>query len=77
DMLSALGPLAPPARTALGLARTVFARAESDLNTLRDALLAPARRHGEAQSARLEALENRINELPQGRGRSRSREASQ
>lgn len=60
DVLSVLGPLGGPARTALDLAGGIFTRATQDLETLRAAVIAPAMRRAEAQAAELRNLEKKM-----------------
>ena len=51
DVLSVLGPLAGPARLAAEIGAGVVSRAARDLETLRDAVIAPALRRGDAGDA--------------------------
>ena len=70
DVLSVFGPLETPARLALNGLGAVFSRAARDMETLRDALIAPAVRQTEAQAAGLRDLERKIDNAGQGRKRS-------
>lgn len=70
DLLAPLGPLAGPARVAVDGAGSLFNRAARDLETLRDAILAPALRRAEAQAADLRELEKKVGAAkPQRRAR--------
>ena len=60
DVLSVLGPLSVPAGLALAAARTLFERAATDLETLRDAVIAPALRRSDSQEAAIRGLEERM-----------------
>jgi O2-independent ubiquinone biosynthesis accessory factor UbiT len=60
DLLAPLGPLSGPARVAVDTAGSLFSRAARDLETLRDAILAPALRRTEAQAANLRDLEDKV-----------------
>ena len=60
DLLSALGPLAGPARLAVDGATALLARAAADLETLRDAVIAPAMRRADAQATALGDLKKRL-----------------
>lgn len=57
DFAATLGPLARPLRHAIGLGGRVFGRLSHDMNMVRSALLGPALRGAEAQSARLGEVE--------------------
>lgn len=59
DLLSALGPLAGPARLAVNGLGALVARAAGDLETLRDAVIAPAMRRADTQAAELRDIEKR------------------
>ena len=63
DVLSRLGPLAGPARRAVGVAGILFNRAAEDLEALRGAVIAPAMRRAEAQSAEMRNLNEKISAL--------------
>jgi predicted lipid carrier protein YhbT len=63
DLLSLFGPLNGPARRALGVAEALFARAERDLETLREAFVAPVEGRCDAQTARLRDLEDNLADL--------------
>lgn len=80
DLLSALGPLAGPARLALNGMTGLAARAASDLETLREAVIAPAMRRSETQAAELHDIERRLESQTAaagaGTGRTRRRTAS-
>jgi len=71
DLASILGPLAGPARLAINGAAALAARATRDLETLRDALIAPAMRSADAQAAELRELERRMAGAGAARGRTR------
>jgi O2-independent ubiquinone biosynthesis accessory factor UbiT len=57
DFAATLGPLARPLRHAIGLGGRVFGRLSHDMNMVRSALLGPALRGAEAQSARIGEVE--------------------
>ena len=66
DVLSVFGPFAAPARLAINGVGAVVTRAARDMETLRDALIAPAVRHADAQAAELAELERKIDLANQG-----------
>jgi predicted lipid carrier protein YhbT len=76
DLLSLLGPLARPARTVLEAATGLVARAASDLETLRAAVIAPALRANDGQAGELRRLSERVAALERRRAPAR-RVASQ
>ncbi len=53
DILSLFGPFAGPVRAAVNTANRIASRAARDLETLRDAVLAPSMRRHDAQEAKL------------------------
>ena len=63
DLLSPLGPLDRPARWALTAFGAVFTRAARDLETLRDAFVAPVARRGGAHAAEIRELDERLTAL--------------
>ena len=63
DLLSPLGPLDRPARWALTAFGAVFTRAARDLETLRDAFVAPVARRSGAQAAEIRELDERLTAL--------------
>lgn len=71
DLASMFGPLSGPARLAANGAAALVARAARDLETLRDALIAPAVRRADAQAAELRELERRMADAGAARGRTR------
>lgn len=73
DILSRLGPLARPARRAIGLAGAVFARVAEDLEALRAAIIAPAIRCSDSQAAELRNLDDRLDALAARKWGPRSR----
>jgi predicted lipid carrier protein YhbT len=73
DLLSALGPLAGPARLAVAGATALLARAAKDLETLRDAVIAPAVRRADAQAAELRDIERRMAAPAGGGAQARTR----
>ncbi|MEO5337140.1 MAG: SCP2 sterol-binding domain-containing protein [Magnetospirillum sp. WYHS-4] len=60
DVLAFLGPLAVPARLAVGGVTGLFQRAAADLETLRSALIAPALRRAEAQAAEIREIKQQV-----------------
>jgi len=70
DVLSVFGPLEAPARLALNGLGAVFSRAARDMETLRDALIAPALRQSDAQAAGMRDLELKMRRADKGRKRS-------
>ncbi|MGB0748617.1 MAG: ubiquinone anaerobic biosynthesis accessory factor UbiT [Magnetospiraceae bacterium] len=60
DLLSALGPLADPARKATESLGKLFSVASQDLETLRQAMIAPAIRKTDAQAATLRKLDEKV-----------------
>lgn len=60
DLASIFGPLAGPARMAVNGAAALISRAARDLETLREAVIAPAVRRTDAQAAELRELERRL-----------------
>ena len=75
DLLSALGPLAGPARLAVNGMAVLLSRAAGDLETLRDAVIAPAVRRADAQAAELRDIEKRMDVAAAGGGQARTRRA--
>lgn len=73
DLLSALGPLAGPARLAVNGMTALLARAAGDLETLRDAVIAPAMRRADAQAAELRDIEKRMEGQAAPAGQMRAR----
>lgn len=69
EAMGVLGPLAGPLRAVLERAQRVFDAAASDLETVRQAALAPLARRREADRARLEDLERKVAELSRRRKR--------
>jgi len=71
DIMALFGPLAGPAKVAIETAGAVMNRATKDLETLRDAFIAPPMRKFEAQDAKLRKLEEKVSglERKQRRGR--------
>lgn len=63
DLTSALGPLARPARRVAGAALGLAASMRANVDTLRQALLAPALKDREIQAARLAELEAELRQL--------------
>lgn len=63
DILSLFGPFSGPARAAVGIAGRIVTRAARDMETLRDALLAPSMRRLDAQEARLGKMSDKMGEL--------------
>ncbi|MBL6945073.1 MAG: SCP2 sterol-binding domain-containing protein [Rhodospirillales bacterium] len=70
DVLTLFGPLETPARLAVNGLGAVFARAARDMETLRDAVIAPAVRQTETQAAGLRDLERKMES--QGKARKRN-----
>ena len=60
DLLAVLGPLHGPARQAVSLARTLFARAAGDIERLRAAAVGPVDRRCDRQSVALRELEDKV-----------------
>lgn len=75
DLLSALGPLAGPARLAVNGMAALLARAARDLETLRDAVIAPAVRRTDVQAAELRDIEKRMDGATAIGGQVRTRRA--
>lgn len=75
DLLSALGPLAGPARLAVNGMAALLARAARDLETLRDAVIAPTVRRADAQAAELRDIEKRMDGATASGGQARTRRA--
>jgi predicted lipid carrier protein YhbT len=67
DLSSLFGPLASPVRQVLGGGATIFARFARDLETLRDALIAPALQRGDALAAELRDIKPRTTARPDTR----------
>ncbi len=63
DFAATLGPLARPLRHVFGLGGRLFGRIAHDMDTVRSALLAPALRGADAQTARLNELEAELTAL--------------
>lgn len=63
DLLAPLGPLAEPARALAGRVGGLASRLAQDIETLRAAVIAPAVRRAEAQSARIRDLEEAVADL--------------
>lgn len=63
DFAATLGPLARPLRHIVGVGSWVFGRLARDMDLVRSALLGPALRGADAQSARLGELEEEIGSL--------------
>lgn len=63
DLTSVLGPFARPARRVAGAALEAVHRVRSNVETLRQALIAPAVKDRELQSARISELEAEIKQL--------------
>lgn len=66
DVLSLLGPLALPVRHLIRGGTALLARAASDLETLRWAMIAPAMRRSDSLAADLRDLEQRLDRAPRG-----------
>lgn len=60
DLLAVLGPFHGPARQAVSLARTLFARAAGDLERVRVAAVGPVERRCDRQSLALRELEDKV-----------------
>ena len=71
DLASLLGPLAGPARLAINGAAALVSRAARDLETLREAVIAPAVRRADAQAAELREIERRLEGAGAAPGRTR------
>ncbi|MDX9861142.1 MAG: SCP2 sterol-binding domain-containing protein [Rhodospirillales bacterium] len=71
DLASMFGPLAGPARLTINGLAALVSRAAGDLETLREAVIAPAVRRTEAQAAELRELEERMESAGGGPGRTR------
>lgn len=71
DLASMFGPLAGPARLTINGVAALVSRAAGDLETLRNAVIAPAVRRTEAQAAELRELERRMETAGGGPGRTR------
>ncbi len=69
EALGILGPLAGPARQLVRRGEAVFRAATADLETLRQAAVAPLTRRTEATALRLDELERQIAELRRRRPR--------
>ena len=69
EMLGLLGPLAHPVRHLLIRGEAVFRAATADLETLRQAAVAPVMRRSEAAALRLDDLERQVAELRRRRPR--------
>lgn len=63
DFAATLGPLARPLLRAVGVGGRLFGRMSRDMNTLRQALVGPALRGADQQSARINELEAEIVQL--------------
>lgn len=63
DFAATLGPLAGPLLRAVGIGGRLFGRMSRDMDTLRQALVGPALRGADQQSARINELEAEIVEL--------------
>ena len=63
DIADALGPFGRPLRALAGAALGVLGRLREDAETLRQAVIAPALRGAEAQSARIAELESEVKAL--------------
>lgn len=63
DLTSAMGPFASPARRVAGAALGLVASVRANVETLRQAVIAPALRDREIQSARLAELEAEVRQL--------------
>jgi len=75
ELLSMLGPLAPPASRLAGKAETLFTRMDRDLGTLKRAILAPVTDQCEIQAAELRELREKVTEMRGRRGSRRTRSA--
>jgi len=73
DLLAALGPLARPARRVVGGVTGLFSMAARDLETVRNAVIAPALRQNEIQAARLKKIDDKITTMGKDRRRARAR----
>ncbi len=62
-VLALFGPFAGPARVAVNAANRIASRAASDLETLRDAFLAPSMRRHDAQEARLRKVSEKVGDM--------------
>ncbi len=69
DVLSLLGPLASATRHLVRGGAALLNRAASDLETLRQAVIAPAMRRGDALAAELRGLEEQVGGAPRRRRR--------
>ena len=63
DFAAVLGPFGRPARVVMGAAAGLAGRLREDFDTLRAALLAPARKDADAQAARIAELETELKAL--------------
>jgi len=63
DISAALGPFGPPLRSVAGAALGLMGRLRDDVETLRQAVIAPALQGAEAQSARIAELEAEVKAL--------------
>jgi len=63
DILSLFGPFAGPARVAVEAANRVASLANHDLETLRDALLAPTMARHDAAEARLRKISDKVGDM--------------
>lgn len=63
DILSLFGPFSGPARKAVKTANRLAFRASRDLETLRDALLAPSMRRLDAQDTRLRKISGKVADM--------------
>jgi predicted lipid carrier protein YhbT len=72
DVLALLGPFSGPARRLARRAGGLLDMASRDLETLRDAMIAPAVRRAEGQAARLARLDERVDALARGGRRARA-----
>ena len=71
DLASMFGPLAGPARLTINGVAALVSRAARDLETLRDAVIAPAVRRADAHAAELREIERRIEGAGAAPGRTR------
>ncbi|MGE5545550.1 MAG: ubiquinone anaerobic biosynthesis accessory factor UbiT [Solirubrobacterales bacterium] len=72
DLTSALGPFARPARRCAGAALSLVSAVRANVETLRQALIAPVVRDRDAQAARLTELESEVRQLRKAARRGRA-----
>jgi len=77
DLLAALGPLARPAKRVVGGVTGLFSMAARDLETVRNAMIAPAVRQSEIQAAKIKKMDEKVTAMGRQSRRQRGRNKDQ